>query len=259
MGFIVRRFAVLCVSAFFLIFAFHQLTPGNELPPPTHIASTQITRPIKWKHVPVRHTVSSMMSLPTGVPSEIPKIQHEFGVETEHNKAQRLQRLAAVKETFVHSWEGYKKHAWLQDEVTPVSGGYKNGYGGRGATLVDTLDTLMIMGLDDEFTSALKAVSKIDFSTSADATLNLFETTIRYLGGLLSAYDLGKTKHHVLLDKATELGDMLYGAFDTPNRLPITHWDWSKCVFSSPSTTLTKHFQCRYERGSRSTLSSARS
>jgi mannosyl-oligosaccharide alpha-1,2-mannosidase len=230
MGFLVRRFAVLCVSAFLLTLAFRQLTLRDKFPPPTYIASTQITRPVKWKDIPIRHTVSSMMSLPTGVPSDIPKIQHEFGVETEHNKAQRLQRLAAVKETFIHSWEGYKKHAWLQDEVTPVSGGYKNGYGGRGATLVDTLDTLIIMGLDKEFSSALKAVSKIDFSTSADAILNLFETTIRYLGGLLSAYDLGKTKHHVLLDKATELGDMLYGAFDTPNRLPITHWDWSKCV-----------------------------
>ena len=123
----------------------------------------------------------------------------------------------------------------MQDEVTPVSGEFKNGYGGRGATLVDTLDTLVIMRLDEEFNAALNAVRKIDFTTSADTTLNVFETTIRYLGGLLAAYDLAyhtsKTKHHVLLDKATELGNMLLGAFDTPNRMPITHWDWSKCAF----------------------------
>jgi mannosyl-oligosaccharide alpha-1,2-mannosidase len=44
----------------------------------------------------------------------------------------------------------------------------------------------------------------------------------------LSAYDLSEGKHHVLLEKAVQLGDMLYGAFDTPNRLPITRWDWVK-------------------------------
>ncbi|KAF2794367.1 glycoside hydrolase family 47 protein [Melanomma pulvis-pyrius CBS 109.77] len=239
MGFLVRRFAVLCVSATLLVLAFRQLTLRDEFPPPTYIASLQVNRPVKWKNVPVRYPVTSMISLPTGVPTPIPKIQHEFGAETEHNKAQREQRLAAVKETFLHSWEGYKKHAWLQDEITPVSGGYKNGYGGRGATLVDTLDTLAIMGLEKEFNLAVKAVHKIDFTTSADATLNVFETTIRYLGGLLSAHDLSKTKHHILLDKAVELGDMLYGAFDTPNRLPITHWDWSSGAMNGAQEALS--------------------
>ncbi|KAF2714743.1 glycoside hydrolase family 47 protein [Pleomassaria siparia CBS 279.74] len=226
MGFLIRRFVVLCISASLLILGFRQLTLRERFPPPT-IASFRINKPIKWKDVPVRYPVKSMAQLPTGVPTPIPKIQHEFGTETAHNKAKRLERLQAVKETFIHSWDGYKNQAWAQDEIMPVSGGYKNDYGGRGATLVDTLDTLIIMGLEDEFILALKAVHKIDFSTSADASLNVFETTIRYLGGLLGAYDLSEKKHHVLLDKAKELGDMLYGAFDTPNRLPITHWDWS--------------------------------
>lgn len=230
MGFLVRRFVVLCVSAILLIIAFRQLSEREELPPPTGTSSTQIRNPVKWKDVPVRYPVSSMISLPTEAPSPIPRIQHEFGIETEHNKQERQERLSAVKEAFLHSWEGYKKHAWLQDEVTPVSGGYKNGFGRRGATLVDTLDTLVIMGLDKEFDLALSAVKKIDFSTSMEPTLNVFETTIRYLGGLLSAYDLSKKKHHVLLDKAVQLGDMLYVAFDTPNRLPITRWDWVKYV-----------------------------
>ncbi|KAJ4356374.1 uncharacterized protein N0V89_004407 [Didymosphaeria variabile] len=81
------------------------------------------------------------------------------------------------------------------------------------------------MGLDEDFGLALRAVQKIDFSTTAEPVLNVFETNIRYLGGLLSAYDLSEGKHHVL-EKAVQLGDMLYGAFDTPNRLPITRWDW---------------------------------
>lgn len=174
-----------------------------------------------------------MIALPKGSPSPIPRIQHDFGVETVHNKEQRLHRQAAVKEAFLHSWEGYKKHAWLQDEVTPVTGRYRNAFGARGATLVDSLDTLLIMGLEDDFKAALKAVKKIDFSTTAEPILNIFETTIRYLGGLLSAYDLTDGVHHVLLNQATRLGDMLYGAFDTPNRLPITRWDWEKYILSS--------------------------
>lgn len=48
----------------------------------------------------------------------------------------------------------------------------------------------------------------------------------RYLGGLLSAYDL--SKEQVLLLKAIELGDMLYAGFDTPNHLPGYWVDFEK-------------------------------
>ncbi|KAF1833535.1 seven-hairpin glycosidase [Decorospora gaudefroyi] len=230
---LIRRIAVLCVSATFVILACQQLRAQNKpLPSPTFTSSNRIVRPVDWKNVPLRYPVSSLAPLPTGTPSAIPKIQHDFGVETEHNKAERLQRQVAVKAAFVHSWNGYKKHAWLQDEVTPVTGGYKNGFGQRGATLVDALDTLIIMDLEDEFEQAVHATNKIDFTTAAVERLNVFETTIRYLGGLLSAYDLSQAKHRTLLQKATELGDMLYAAFDTPNRMPITRWDWENAALN---------------------------
>jgi mannosyl-oligosaccharide alpha-1,2-mannosidase len=82
------------------------------------------------------------------------------------------------------------------------------------------------MELKDDFEKAVTAVGNIDFTVTEQETLNTFETTIRYLGGLLSAYDLSEGKYPVLLDKAVELGDMLYAAFDTPNRMPITRWSW---------------------------------
>ena len=63
-------------------------------------------------------------------------------------------------------------------------------------------------------------MARLNFTSSVNEELNVFETTIRYLGGLLSAYDFNGNK--ALLSKALELGDMLYAAFDTPNRLPIT-------------------------------------
>lgn len=225
---IVRRIIVLFVSTTFFILAFRQLGARNGLPSPTFTSSNRITNPVEWKKVPLRHPVASLAPWPTGLPTAIPRIQHEFGIETEHNKAERKQRQAAVKKAFLHSWRGYKQQAWLQDEVTPVTGGFKNGFGQRAATLVDALDTLYIMGLDEEFEEAVHAVKKIDFTTTAVQRLNVFETTIRYLGGLLSAYDLSKGKHSTLLHKAVELGDMLYAAFDTPNRMPVTRWDWEK-------------------------------
>jgi mannosyl-oligosaccharide alpha-1,2-mannosidase len=225
---IIRRIAVLFVFVTFVILAFRQLGTRNELPSPTFTSSNRIDRAIQWKSIPLRHPISSLASLPTGAPVAIPRIQHEFGIETEHTKAERLHRRAAVKKAFLHSWQGYKSHAWLQDEVAPVTGGFKNGFGQRGATLIDALDTLIILGLEEEFEKAVHAIKKIDFTTAGVQRLNVFETTIRYLGGLLSAYDLSKAKHHTLLHKATELGDMLYAAFDTPNRMPITRWDWEK-------------------------------
>jgi mannosyl-oligosaccharide alpha-1,2-mannosidase len=231
-----RRSIALCVSITLLFLAFRQLVPHYEFPSPTFTSSRTIEKPVIWKDVPLRHPVSSIAPLPTGQAVTIPRIQHTFGVETSHNKEQRLQRQTAVKEAFLHTWNGYKKYAWLQDEVTPVTGGFKNDFGQRGATLVDTLDTLIIMGLEEEFDAAVKAVKKIDFSTSAVQRLNVFETTIRFLGGLLSAHDLSHGKHHSLLVQATELGDMLYTAFDTPNRMPISRWDWEK--YATPPITM---------------------
>ncbi|XP_014557845.1 glycoside hydrolase family 47 protein [Bipolaris victoriae FI3] len=229
---IVRRIVVLFVSTTFFILAFRQLGARNGLPSPTFTSSNRITNPVEWKNVPLHHPVASLAPWPTGSPAAIPRIQHEFGIETEHNKAERKQRQAAVKKAFMHSWRGYKQQAWLQDEVTPVTGGFKNGFGQRAATLVDALDTLYIMGLDEEFEEAVHAVKKIDFTTTAVQRLNVFETTIRYLGGLLSAHDLSKGKYSTLLHKAVELGDMLYAAFDTPNRMPVTRWDWENAALS---------------------------
>lgn len=180
----------------------------------------------KWRNVPQRHPVEEYFELPTGPVASIPKIQAEFGPETSRKKVERQRRLSAVKEAFLHSWEGYKSNAWLQDEVAPLTGYSNNGFGGWGATLIDSLDTLWIMGLEKEFRQAVAALKKVDFTSTPLDTVNVFETTIRYLGGLLSAYDVSGQKDEILLNKAVELGNMLYVAFDTPNRMPVTRWDW---------------------------------
>lgn len=187
---------------------------------------------IHWKqqagHFPVPS--QSIISLPSGKPSAIPKIQHAFSDESANDRINRLQKLEDVKAAFLASWNGYKNKAWTQDELTPVSGSYRNPFCGWAATLVDSLDTLWIMGLKEEFEEATNAVKSIDFTISNRPDLPLFEVVIRYLGGLIAAYDLSSGTYRVLLEKAEELAEVLMGSFDTPNRMPMTEYFWKPYV-----------------------------
>ena len=181
----------------------------------------------------------SLLQLPTGIPQRIPRVQFEFADETAAAQADRESKLAAVKNAMERTWSAYRKYAWLHDELRPVSAahsspghaqahvhGYRDPFGGWAATLVDSLDTLWIMGMQEEFDEAVKATSEIDFTTCAREDIPMFETVIRYLGGLLGAYDISGQRHSLLLDKATELAEVLMGAFDTPNHMPMTYYHW---------------------------------
>ncbi|KAL1967357.1 hypothetical protein VTN77DRAFT_3403 [Rasamsonia byssochlamydoides] len=189
---------------------------------------------VHWQKPPEKYPVTSFIPLPTDPPVKIPRIQYDFPREHSSDRKRREERQAAVKEAFTHAWNGYKEHAWLKDEIAPISGGYVNTFAGWAATLVDALDTLFIMGMKDEFENALAALEEIDFTTTDDKDINVFETTIRYLGGLLAAHDLSNGKYPVLLKKAVEVADFLYGAFDTPNRMQMSRWEWKKSVQGMP-------------------------
>jgi mannosyl-oligosaccharide alpha-1,2-mannosidase len=228
----IRRWVLYSVLCALFLITFYHLSPSTSTgpnskqprPQPTPTQYSATTHDHKWHGRPVKYPVASLVPLPTGRPRAIPKVQFSFEAENERNKRIRLDRLKIIHEAFTHSWEGYKSQAWLKDEVAPITGGHRTTFGGWGATLVDTLDTLWIMGKKEDFEEAVQAVSKIDFSTVEQVPLNIFETTIRYLGGLLGAYDVSEGKYPVLLSKAIEVGEMLYAAFDTPNRMPISRW-----------------------------------
>ena len=182
------------------------------------------------EHFPV--PTESLIHLPTGRPHRIPTIQYAFEDETPNEKIERETKQAQIRDEFQKAWAGYKKHAWLHDELSPVTGKFRDPFCGWAATLVDTLDTLWIMGLENDFDEAARAVDKIDFTTSPRGDIPMFETTIRYLGGLLAAYDVSGGKYKNLLDKAVELAEILIGAFDTPNRMPVLYYYW-KPTFAS--------------------------
>lgn len=198
--------------------------PGSSTQGPDSTAYIVEDDDYFWRKLPTHYPVRDMKPLPTGKPLALPKIQTIFGIESETDAATRKERQEATKRAFTRCWDSYKAKAFMSDELTPISGKSKDVFGGWGATLVDSLDTLWIMGLKDEFEEAVTAAANIDFRTCSLETINAFETTIRYLGGFLAAYDLSGDKR--LLRKAREVGDMLYKAFDTPNRMPITRWDF---------------------------------
>ncbi|OJD25662.1 hypothetical protein ACJ73_02972 [Blastomyces percursus] len=190
----------------------------------------------RWEKQPEHFPVApdDLIKLPQGMLEPLPKVQFEFPEESSADKADREAKLAAIKQSFNHSWTGYKAEAWGHDELRPVYGGYRNPFSGWGATLVDGLDTLWIMGMVDEFEEAVKAINKIDFATSPRKDIPLFETVIRYLGGLIGAYDISGGKYQSLIDKAVELAEILIGAFDTLNRMPVTYYHWAPEYASQP-------------------------
>lgn len=97
-------------------------------------------------------------------------------------------RQKAVINAFKHAWKGYKDFAWGHDELKPISKTHSNWFG-VGLTIVDSLDTILLMNLKEEFKEAREWVSSsLTFDKNTD--VNLFEVTIRVLGGLLSAYHL---------------------------------------------------------------------
>lgn len=143
-------------------------------------------------------------------------------------------RQQQVREAFIHAWSGYKSYAMGFDELMPLSKRGIDGLGGLGATVVDALDTAMIMGIEDIVKEAGSWVeTHLAERISQKGQVNLFETTIRLLGGLLSAYHLSGgasvaptsvgPKPSVYLNTATMLADRLLSAFtSSPTAIPYS-------------------------------------
>nr|XP_034192089.1 endoplasmic reticulum mannosyl-oligosaccharide 1,2-alpha-mannosidase [Osmia lignaria] len=164
-------------------------------------------------------------------------------------------RQRAVVAAFKHSWNGYKEYAWGHDNVKPISRKYHEWFG-LGLTIVDSLDTLYIMGLNNEFLEARTWVDKnLVFTSNRD--VNLFEVTIRVLGGLLSAYHLSGDK--IFLNKATSLGERMMPAFLTSSGVPFSDVNLGTKTAHSPkwgpdsSTSEITSIQLEFRDLSRST------
>ncbi|XP_015973097.1 mannosyl-oligosaccharide 1,2-alpha-mannosidase MNS2-like isoform X1 [Arachis duranensis] len=152
----------------------------------------------------------------------IPKHETETSLHTKSTSAEDNdsiceKRRQKVKDAMLHAWSSYEKYAWGTDELKPISRIGVDSFGGLGATLVDSLDTLYIMGLHSEFQKAREWIEK-SLYLKKNVEVSVFETTIRILGGLLSAYDL--SGEEVFLEKSKELAERLLPAWDTPSGIP---------------------------------------
>lgn len=144
-----------------------------------------------------------------------------------------VDRLEAVRDAFRHAWKGYKDHAWGHDELKPISKSFGEWFG-LGLTLIDSLDTMWILGLKEEFEESKAWIEK-ELSFNKNVDVNLFETTIRVLGGLLSTYHL--TGDQLFLDKAKDLGSRLMPAFKTPSKIPFSDVNIGKGTAHPPRWT----------------------
>jgi mannosidase alpha-like ER degradation enhancer 2 len=126
-----------------------------------------------------------------------------------------------VRAGFVHAWQGYRRYAWGHDDLDPLSRKPRDWYGvPLLMTPVDAYDTMLLMGLDDE-AAATKQLILERLSFDQDVSVQVFEVTIRLLGGLLSAYQMDGDPRFLRL--ATELGDRLLPALRSATGMPFRY------------------------------------
>jgi len=135
-----------------------------------------------------------------------------------------------------------RKYAFTHDEVAPISETFIDDLDGWAATMIDALDIMLLMKLEDTlFTQAIRQVSTIDFTKAKTSDLtSVFESTIRHVGGMLSAYELSDRKYPVLLEKATQLADQLAFAWVGQNVIPYGHININTSIPNEDTTNIAE-------------------
>ncbi|XP_011177353.1 mannosyl-oligosaccharide alpha-1,2-mannosidase IA isoform X2 [Zeugodacus cucurbitae] len=127
-----------------------------------------------------------------------------------------------VKQMMQHAWDNYKLYAWGKNELRPLSqrphSGSIFGISDLGATIVDGLDTLYIMGLEKEYQEGRDWIERKFSLDNVSADLSVFETNIRFVGGMLTLYAF--TGDNMYKEKAQHIADKLLPAFQTPTGIP---------------------------------------
>lgn len=119
-----------------------------------------------------------------------------------------------VRAQMAWAWRNYVERCFGQDQIKPVSGGAEAFFfpGGPplGLSIVEALDTLYVMGLDAEAEEGTRWIAD-NLNFDIDGEVQVFETGIRIVGGLLSGWH--GTKEKKLLALAKDMADRLSPAF----------------------------------------------
>ncbi|KAN0047691.1 hypothetical protein ACTA71_002076 [Dictyostelium dimigraforme] len=135
------------------------------------------------------------------------------------NEELNIKRSNEVREAMKFAWEKYKEFAWGHDELQPLTKDYKEWFG-LGLSIVDSLDTLKIMGLEKEYEEGRDWVANdLQQSRNSGMSVSVFETIIRVLGSHVTMY--GLTNDEMYLEKAIEIGDLLLKAFPEDHNKPF--------------------------------------
>jgi len=143
-----------------------------------------------------------------------------------------VREAAAIREAFLHGWDGYVRYAWGHDELLPLTRGYRDWYPATFLmTPVDAYDTMVLMGLTAQAASAKRLIlDSLHFDR--DFPVQVFEISIRELGGLLSAYQLDGDARFLAL--ARDLGTRLLPAFGSATGMPYRFVNLHSGAVSGP-------------------------
>jgi mannosidase alpha-like ER degradation enhancer 2 len=132
-----------------------------------------------------------------------------------------VDRAEMVKAEFLHAWNAYKQYAWGHDALKPLSKQPHDWYGvSLLMTPVDAFDTMLLMGLTDEAAEA-KSLILDNLTFDHDVEVQVFEVTIRHLGGLISAYQMDGDERFLAL--AEDLCKRLLPAFRSATGMPYRY------------------------------------
>uniref|UniRef100_A0AAY5L9Z6 alpha-1,2-Mannosidase n=1 Tax=Esox lucius TaxID=8010 RepID=A0AAY5L9Z6_ESOLU len=170
-----------------------------------------------------------------------------------------------IVEMFDHAYGSYMKYAYPADELMPLSckgrvrglepnrGDIDDSLGKFSLTLIDTLDTLVVLNKLEEFEAAVRRTVR-DVRLDNDVVVSVFETNIRVLGGLLGAHVMADMLRQQgewmqwytdeLLHMAKELGHRLLPAFNTTSGLPYPRVNLRYGVLNPLSRTGTESDTC---------------
>ncbi|KAK6201070.1 alpha-mannosidase [Scheffersomyces amazonensis] len=173
-----------------------------------------------------------------------------------------------TKNQFLHAWNSYKDYGFPADEVRPITcepygPDYKNiddtvrndALGNVSSTLLDNIDSLVIFELWDDLEFMLDYLNSNRDIFNQDTIVQVFELSIRSLGGLLSAHllltdvtnkqripekylrlkKISDNYDGFLLDLAYDLGLRIIPAYKTSSRIPVPRINLAKGVLNVPA------------------------
>lgn len=117
------------------------------------------------------------------------------------------------------AWNAYRKNAWGGEALDPIDNiTCSDSFGDdSGRTIIASLSTLKVMGLEEEFNEAKKWVLEQMSFTNLEKDVSVKLTITDYIGGLLSAFAL--TADETFHQKANEIGEVVKIAFDPKSGL----------------------------------------